>query len=393
MAEYGVEGGLVRLGEFILSDMELILQKWEAFATTRLPAAEHMSSRALRDHGPEILQAIVADLASAQTPEEQKAKSMGSAPVLAGAAQTAAQTHAVLRAESGFNIEQLASEYRALRASVLSGWMDACLPEPPHIDDLIRFNEAIDQALAESISFFSAHVTRSRKLLLGMLGHDLRSPLQTIKISARHLQSLDSRGDVGHVAERLIRSGARMQKLLDDLSDFNRTELGLGLKVSPREADLGQVCAEELDQLRMTYADRTVKLVVAGDCRGFWDPDRMQQVLNNLVVNALHYGEHGLPIHVAVRGSETDVRLSVTNTGQTIDRETLEHIFEPLRRGTDGAATNHSGLGLGLYIASEIVKAHGGAIAADSRANQTVVTVSLPKNADATGTKDGRRSQ
>ncbi|HEX5650387.1 MAG TPA: sensor histidine kinase [Steroidobacteraceae bacterium] len=383
----------MRLGDFILRDMELILQRWEAFATTRLPAAEHLSSRALRDHGPEILQAIVADLASAQTPDEQKLKSMGLAPVAVDAPQTAAQTHAVLRAESGFDIEQLASEYRALRASVLSAWMTACSPEPPRIDDMIRFNEAIDQALAESISFFTAHITRSRKLLLGMMSHDLRSPLQTIKISARLLQALNTTADVGRVAERLIRSGVRMQKLLDDLIDFNRTELGLGIKVSPRDADLGQVCAEELEQIRAAYAERYVELDVSGDCRGYWDPDRIQQLLNNLVGNALHYGEPHAKVHVAVHGGESDVRLSVANTGKTIDGETLAHIFEPLRRGTDGVATNDSGLGLGLFIASEIARAHGGAIAAASEQGQTLFTVSLPKNRRATGTMEEPRSR
>jgi signal transduction histidine kinase len=375
--------GCMRLGQYILRDMEMILERWEAFATTRLPAADSMSSRALRDHGPEILQAIVADLATFQTDDEQEAKSMGLAPVVPNAPHTAAQTHAVLRAESGFDIEQLVSEYRALRASVLSGWMEACLPERPRFTDMLRFNEAIDQALAESIAFFTTHVTRARSLLLGMLSHDLRSPLHTIQMTARLLRALDPGGEVGSAIERLVRSGARMQKLLDDLIDYNRTELGLRIPVTPREVDLGQVCAEELEQIRATYPERAVDLDVTGDCRGSWDPDRMQQLLNNLVLNALHYGEPHATIHVAVRSSESDLRLSVANEGKPIDGDTLAHIFEPLRRGQNGAAANKSGLGLGLYIASEIAKAHGGAIAVDAIRNQTVFTVSLPKAAPA----------
>lgn len=235
-----------------------------------------MSARALRNHGPQILQAIVADLATPQTAEEQDAKSRGLAPVAENAPQTAAQTHAVLRAQSGFDIAQLASEYRALRATVLHLWMEACLPDPPATDDMIRFNEAIDQALAESIGFFSAYVDRSRNLFLGMLSHDLRSPLHTIQTTARHLRILGSTGDVGDAAERLIRSGARMQQLLDDLIDFNRTELGIGLRVAPRDVDLGEVCAEELDQIRATYTGMEVKLEVAGDCRGTFDAGRIR---------------------------------------------------------------------------------------------------------------------
>jgi hypothetical protein len=370
----------MRLGEFILRDMELILERWEAFATTRVPAAKHMSAVSLRDHGPEILQAIVADLASPQTPGEQEAKSMGLAPVVANAPHTAAQTHAVLRAESGFDIEQLASEYRALRASVLSSWVEACLPDPPLFEDMLRFNEAIDQALTESIAFFTTHVTRSRNLLLGMLSHDLRSPLHTIQMTAKLLHALNSGGQVGLAADRLVRSGARMQKLLDDLIDFNRTELGLGISISPSSIDLGPVCAEELEQIRAAHADRVLELEISGDCRGSWDSSRIQQLLNNLVLNALHYGKPDGVIGIVVRGSESDVRLSVANPGETIDVETLAHMFEPLRRGKDGVGSNTSGLGLGLYITSEIAKAHGGAIAADSKGNQTIFTVQLPKD-------------
>jgi signal transduction histidine kinase len=372
----------MRLRDYILRDMELILQRWEAFAVS-VPAAKHMSSRLLRDHGPEILLAIVADLATSQTAAEQEAKSMGLAPETVGAPPNAAQIHAVLRAEHGFDIEELASEYRALRASVLSGWLEACRPESPNIRDIVRFNEAIDQALAESIKSFTAHVTRSRNLLLGMLSHDLRSPLQTIQMTAKLLRAMNSDGEVGRAAERLVRSGERMQRLLDDLLDLNRTELGLGISVTPREVDLGQVCREELEQIRTTHPERALELDVAGDCRGSWDPDRMQQVLNNLVLNAIHYGDPHAPIRVALRSGASDLRVTVANAGKPIDGETLAQIFEPLRRGKTRATANNSGLGLGLYIASEITKAHGGQIAVDAIESDTVFTVTLPRTAPA----------
>jgi hypothetical protein len=118
----------VRLGEFILSEMKPILTNWESFAATRLPAAGRMDSLELRDHARQILEAVAADLATTQTRDAQTSKSKGLAPVIFGAPETAAQTHAVLRAKSGFDIEQLASEYRALRASVLGLWSDACPP-------------------------------------------------------------------------------------------------------------------------------------------------------------------------------------------------------------------------------------------------------------------------
>src|SRR4029450_11075908 len=141
----------MRLADFILRDMERILAEWEAFAATRLPAAADMNSLGLRDHAQQILEAVAKDLTTFQGREAQLAKSHGHAPKLIGAPETAAQIHAVLRARSGFDINQLASEYRALRASVLRLWMDDRQElAGTDLEDVIRFNEAIDQALAES---------------------------------------------------------------------------------------------------------------------------------------------------------------------------------------------------------------------------------------------------
>jgi hypothetical protein len=134
----------MRLAEFIPRHVEEILVQWEKFASTLVPAATAMTPLALRDHARQILEAVVADLSIPQTRQQQADKSKGWASQVTGAPETAAQTHAVLRAQSGFDISQLVAEYRALRASVLRLWMDACQPNPPHLDDIIRFNEAID---------------------------------------------------------------------------------------------------------------------------------------------------------------------------------------------------------------------------------------------------------
>lgn len=148
----------MRLGEYILRDMELILERWELFASTYVPPAAQMSSLSVRGHLSEILRAIVADLEMPQTRSEQAAKSMGLAVAATGATHNAAQAHALARVESGFDIAQFFAEYRALRASVLGGWLDACLPGSPRADDIMRFNEAIDQAMAEATELFSANV-------------------------------------------------------------------------------------------------------------------------------------------------------------------------------------------------------------------------------------------
>ena len=233
----------MRLADFILRDMESILVEWEAFAATLFPAAASMTPLALRDDAKQILEAVAKDLSTSQTKQAQIDKSLGRAPKVMDAPETAAQTHAILRARSGFDINQLASEYRALRASVLRLWTEACQPDDINLEDVIRFNEAIDQALAESIEFFSEQVERSRNLLLGMLGHDMRNPLNAIQMTASYLAALNAGAEVSEAASRLIRSGASMKALLDDLVDFNRTKLGLGINITLANVDLASsVC-------------------------------------------------------------------------------------------------------------------------------------------------------
>src|SRR4030095_3566348 len=165
-------------------------------------------------HAQQILEAVARDLSTPQTRQAQAEKSKGRAHKLMGAPETAAETHATRRARSGFDIKQLAAEYRALRASVLRQWMDACPLDALGLEDMVRFNEAIDQAIAESIAFFSAQVDQARNLLLGMLGHDMRSPLNAIQVTATYLAALNAGAEVSAAASRLIRSGASMQALL-----------------------------------------------------------------------------------------------------------------------------------------------------------------------------------
>jgi signal transduction histidine kinase len=371
----------MRLADFILRDMELILAQWEAFAGTLLPAAAHMKSLALRDDAQQILEAVAKDLSTSQTREAQAEKSMGRAPKLIDAPETAAQTHALLRARGGFDINQLAAEYRALRASVLRLWMDECHPKAPDLDDIIRFNEAIDQALAESVGFFSAQVDQARNLLLGMLGHDMRSPLQTIQMTATYLAALNAGEKVSEAASRLINSGARMHALLDDMLDFNRTRLGLGINIAPTNVDLAKLFADELNLVQATHPDHRVELEVVGDVQGVWDGRRLQQLLGNLVLNAFKYGTPDAPVRVVVTDEAAVVRFEVKNSGPAIERLTLDRIFDPLNRGPEheNRYDADGNLGLGLYIAREIAKAHGGEIEARSDETETVFAVRLPR--------------
>ena len=366
--------------------MEAILVEWEAFATTLYPPTAKMTSLALRDHAEKILLAIVADLATPQTLDEQAQKSIGQAPIVQNAPETAAETHAVGRAQSGLDINQLAAEYRALRASVLRLWERNSPTGPEEFADVIRFNEGIDQALAESIKLFSMQVDQSRNLLLGMLGHDMRNPLNAIVMTASNLASLSAGEDISEAAMVLIRSGASIKALLDDLVDFNRTKLGLGLNIALREIDLGKLFTDEINQHRAVHPQSRLELRLEGDITGRWDGERLQQVLRNLVSNAVAYGAPGEPVRVSVKGDEDTVRIAVANRGPEIDATTADYLSDPLQRGAaaDRRAAG-DGMGLGLYIVREITRAHGGTVELRSSAAETVVAVCLPRKPEAVG--------
>lgn len=373
----------MRLGEFILARLEPILVEWEGFASTLLPAAARLDSLALRDHARLMLEAIADDLSRDQSAEAQVLKSKGLARAVDGAPRTAAQEHATLRAHDGFNIQQVTAEYRALRATVLRLWLAEFPGAPEHLQDAIRFNEAIDQALAESVRDFSLAVENSRNLLLGMLGHDMRNPLSVIVATASYLTQLNAGTEVSVAARRLMKSGGRIQELVNDLVDFSRTQLGVGINVMPAPVDLASLFSDELDLQRAAHPGRHIVLEVYGDVVGSWDANRVHQALGNLVSNALRYGAASTPVKVTLAGHSDSVRFSVENHGAPIPAGFVAEMFEPLARGPKTSAIvdgTDSSLGLGLYITREIVRAHRGSIEVRSDDSGTVFEIELPRS-------------
>lgn len=354
----------MRLSSFLNAFIEQILMEWESFAETLVPAATGMTSLALRDHARQILEAIAMDLQTDQTEHERSEKSKGKAVPAPSAPETAAQTHALLRAKEGFDINQLIAEYRALRASVLRMYFDAGPNSEFLLDDVVRFNEAIDQAITESVTFFDAQMQTARNLLLGMLGHDMRSPLSSIVMTAKYLAAINAGEKISEAAGRLIRSGEAIQHLLDDLVDFSRNQLGLGMTIAPTDADLSLLAIDEVQRLRAAYPNRRIELEISGDTKGRWDGRRLQQLIRNLVCNALVHGANEAPVTLTVAGLQREVVCEVANTGPAIDDATIRRIFRPLERAANKASHPEAdiGLGLGLYIVDHIAKAHGGEV-------------------------------
>ncbi|RYD34306.1 MAG: HAMP domain-containing histidine kinase [Verrucomicrobiaceae bacterium] len=380
----------MRLAEFILTGMEKILMEWEASAGSLYAPKAQMTSAGLRDHAREILQAVAADLRTGRTAESQSGKSRGPLFPPPGAPETAGRTRSLLRARSGMDINQLASECRALRASVLRLWAEDGDHEPDgeSLRDVIRFNEVIDQALCEFMVLFSEQVDRSRHLLLGMLGHDMRSPLSAIALTAEYLAELHAGEDVSEAALCLIQSGGDIKALLDDLVDFNRRSLGLGISIEAAPMDLGAVCASEVGQHRAAHPGSRTELALEGNLQGHWDGPRLRRVLRNLLSNARARGTAGEPVRVTVTGDEKGVCLEVKNTGPAFDPATAQDLFEPMKRGVP-AANPACVNGLGLYIVREIAHAHGGKAAVRCQGPETVFSVCLPRASG--GTDAGAR--
>lgn len=367
------------LADFIERHAGTIVEQAATFARS-VELATPLDDEALRDHLPEIIDAIVADLRTPQTRAEEVAKSYGQAPVMAGRARSAAGTHALHRAHSGYSICNLVSEYRALRASVLRLWVDSPDSQPAAPEEIARFNEAIDEAIADSVSYYANEVERWRSIFLGVLGHDLRSPLGAILMTSELIARMAVDAPVASAAQRLIRSGERMRELLDNLLVYNRAQIGAGFDLNRQEVDLARACREEIDLLQASMPQIRIQYQGPESLRGSFDAGRIREALANLVINGQKYGTAGGEIHVELRASDAGVDLTVTNSGAPIAAETFGLMFEPLRRGgMDGGEYERASLGLGLFIVDQIAKAHGGRIDARSDEGKTTFELHLPR--------------
>ena len=371
----------MRLADFIDANMPAILAEWESFAATQSPAADHMDTTALRNYAAQLLQGISKDLRTPQTRAEQSAKARGNVRPLLGGAITPAQIHAKGRAARGFDVRQLVAEYRALRAGVLRLWADAGEYGPEAMIDAGRFNEAVDQAIAESLDYFMTEIDRWEALLLGTLGHDLRGPLNAISVTAHIVNEMSAGRAICQHTEKLIHSGERMKQLLDNLLDYSRISLDVGLKINPEPVDLVPACREEIDILCTALRTSSIEFTSAGDLHGVWDASRIRQAVSNLITNAAKYGDTKSRIHVQLIGDDTQVVLSVENTGPTIPQELIGSIFEPLRRHAFADSQNdRTHMGLGLFIVKQVARAHNGDVTVESADGKTCFTITLPKN-------------
>jgi signal transduction histidine kinase len=217
-------------------------------------------------------------------------------------------------------------------------------------------------------------VAELREQFIAVLGHDLRNPLAAVSAGTRLLLRHPERAT--EIGEAMRQSIGRMAALIDNIMDFARGRLGDGLTLSRNDsAPVEPVLLQVIQELQSTHPDRAIEVDLALDQPVSCDRVRVGQLLSNLVSNALSHGEAGSPVRVRARTADGVFTLSVANTGPPIPSAVMENLFQPFFRGAVRASAQ--GLGLGLYIASEIARAHGGSLEAASDFGQTVFTFTM----------------
>jgi signal transduction histidine kinase len=367
----------MRLVEFIKSNVEPILAEFEAFASTMLPAAANMTIAELRNDAEKILWAVVEDMETPQSSQEQSEKSKGLRTDSASAVQQAARAHALSRLTDLFSQNQLVAEYRALRASVIKLWTQhISVADRSALDELTRFNEAIDQALGASVGAFAAGVEqrlrkadRRKDEFLATLAHELRNPLAPITIAARIANSPGASAKQlqwSHdVVERQVHNMAR---LLDDLLDVSRITQGK-LELRTAEVELAAIIDNAVEtarpiiearghRLTVTLPEKPVHLVA--------DALRLAQIFANILINAAKFTERNGQIDLSVRVEESFAVIGIRDYGFGIEPHMLQRVFEMFSQGTSALNRAERGLGIGLAVAKGLVELHGGSIEARS---------------------------
>jgi signal transduction histidine kinase len=246
------------------------------------------------------------------------------------------------------------------------------------LGEVRRFNEAVDEALAVSMSRFTIQTDRFRDQFIGILSHDLRTPLGAITTGAALLAlPEDNPARRSRTASRILHSAQRMERMIADLLDLTRARLGGTIPLTRRHSDLHQICEEVMTETGQAHPGVVVRLETSGNLEGDWDADRLAQAISNLLGNAIHHGS-GTAVTLTAREEGLEVTLAVHNGGAPIPANVLPLIFEPLARGDSGSGRHR--IGLGLFIARAIISAHGGAIHVTSSAQDgTTFTLTLPK--------------
>ncbi len=259
-------------------------------------------------------------------------------------------------------------------AGSFAGFIGSCVD----VDERRKAQDAQQQHNQEQLAL----ARDFEKWILAIVSHDIRDPLGTILFAARRLRDLaDPASPVTRHTAIVERGVQRIQHIVGDLLDLSREREGAGIPIDPKPTDLRAVCRQIIDELEAIARDRPITFECDADGAGAWDEHRILQAISNLASNAVEHGTPGSPVRMRLTGDEQHVAVEVQNRG-TIPSDLLPRIFEPFRSGRHHASRGN-GLGLGLFIAKAIARAHGGGLEVDSADDATTFRLVLPRHTSA----------
>lgn len=345
------------LPTFIIDNIDQIISEWKRAA---LPATLPLEGQAKQ-----VLMAVAADIESGASQS---------------ASSAAITVRTVLRAAPDFDVQQAGEALRLLRSVVSSVWHAA----GGHAqDEWRRFHEAVDFAVGEAIAQYALQVERTRSLFLGMLGHDLRTPLSAIHMACQYLsrddappmRKIEAVARVSHCADT-------MEGMIRDVLDFARSRLGKSMTIAARPVDLGAICQDTLEDIRAEHPRCEFRFEHSGSLNGVGDRARLRQALCNLLDSAARNGARGMPILFQASGTAEGVIFRVTSKGQAMSPDTLRTMFDPIAQlaiaGANPDGNPPADLGLKLFIAREILRMHHGDVSIFAGDGATVFEASLP---------------
>jgi signal transduction histidine kinase len=361
--------------EFLRRDRDRIMDEWER-AVRDDPQPVSLGKSALRDELPEFLDELASWMEGPDDPS-------------VGMLHAVSAGHVAQRLKHAYELKQLIEEYRILRATILRLLLQeesvaAASGEDgreARVKELARLNAGLDRAISDAVEHFVAEREHIRERFIGVLGHDLRTPLGNILASADYmLRSGQLPPGLDRAAGRVARNAERMARMVRDLLDLTRGRIGGGIPITRSHTNLADVCRTIIEEMSITNPTRTLTFDAIRDFWGEWDHDRALQAVGNVVANALAYGTD--PVTVTVHREGDVVVVAVMNRGDPIPEDRVQRLFDPFQRGDADGVRGH-GVGLGLYIVSEIMRAHGGSVAVESSEGRgTTFTLRWPRESD-----------
>lgn len=352
------------VSEHIRNAASKIVELWTAAVAAELPRLAALERSAIINHLPEFMIGLANFIDQ-------------TLPVDGGTFTTLLEGHARQRLTNGIDLSTLIQEYALLRSVLMRVLRD--VPTTPEIrDPMIRLDEGLDTAVRAAVQSYATLRDQTRDRFIGILAHDLRTPLSAVMTGANYLTAITESDDVKHrVAVAIEQSATRMARLIDDIFEFARGTLGGTIPVQFREGDLGELAAIAVAELKVAHPKRDLRLELIGDLRGRWDADRILQVVSNLVANAFRHGADPVTVTVREGTSREELVLEVNDRGPPLPAERIRQLFDPTRLEV---SKTRAGLGLGLYIVRQIALAHGARCdVQSSEAEGTTFTVRWPR--------------